>query len=70
MCFFGATILKIGILRIVICVPNPSFYEICVCFFNGWIGVPGVCLNELGIGAWYLADFARLLAYGRPLNSA
>ena len=41
MCFFDITILKIGILRIVICVPNPSFYEICVCFSmdgSGFLG--------------------------------
>lgn len=38
--FFGATILKIGILRIVISVPNPFIYEIAY-VFQRKIGVLG-----------------------------
>ena len=42
MCFFDITILKIGILRIVISVPNPSFFTKLRMFFNGRSGFWGM----------------------------
>ena len=57
--FLSATILKIGILRIVICVPNPSFYEICVCFSMDGSGFWGVCL-EPGIGSFGILQILRV----------